>query len=213
MTDASPPAPSVQSAQDDLAFLRALVQTGDVMQRPFGESYLAGGLCYGAQLLLSGVDGLGLWPPAPAVSIAIAIAPTVIFCLLLAWIIRRARTGAPPAGMQRTIGKVFGCLGLSNLGLIVVVGAVALRERSLMTWLIYPCAVFVLQGAAWLVAYNLLRRPWMGLIAAGWMIAAAVMAIFIETMPVFIVVAGVGLMLFMALPGWLILRGSKLVAG
>jgi len=53
----------------------------------------------------------------------------------------------------------------------------------------------------------------MGLIAAGWMIAAAVMAIFIETMPVFIVVAGLALMLFMALPGWLILRGSKLVAG
>jgi len=213
MTDAPTPDPQIRSAQDDLAFLRALVQTGDVMQKPFGQAYLAGGLCYGAQLLLSGLDGLGLWAPTPAVSITIAIAPTVVFCLLLAWIIGRARTNAPPAGMQRTIGKVFGCLGVSNLGLIVVIGAVALREHNLTTWLIYPCAVFVLQGAAWLVAYNLLRRAWMGLIAAGWMIAAAVMAIFIETMPVFIVVAGLALMLFMALPGWLILRGSKLVAG
>ena len=53
----------------------------------------------------------------------------------------------------------------------------------------------------------------MGLIAVGWMVTAAVMAIFIDTMPVFIPVTGLGLILCMALPGWLILRGSRLVAG
>jgi len=212
MNDA-PLYPSPQSAQEDLAFLRALVQPGDGMQKTLGLSYLAGGLCYGAQLLLSGLDGLHLWPPTPAVSITIATGPTVVFCILMAWIVWRNRTEAPPSGAQRAIAKVFGTLGLSNLALIVVIGAVALRERSLTTWLIYPCCVFVLQGAAWLIAFNLRRRAWMGLIAAGWMATASIMAIFIETLPIFIVTAGVGLMLFMALPGWLIARGSKMVAG
>ena len=212
MNDA-PLYPSPQSAQEDLAFLRALVQPGDGMQKTLGLSYLAGGLCYGAQLLLSGLDGLHLWPPTPAVSITIATGPTVVFCILMAWIVWRNRTEAPPAGAQRAIAKGFGTLGLSNLALIVVIGAVALRERSLTTWLIYPCCVFVLQGAAWLIAFNLRRRAWMGLIAAGWMATASIMAIFIETLPIFIVTAGVGLMLFMALPGWLIARGSKMVAG
>jgi len=212
MNDA-PAKPSSQSAQDDLAFLRALVQPGDGMQKALGQTYLAGGFSYGAQLLLSGLDGLHLWPPTPAISITIAIGPTVVFCILMAWIVWRGRTETPPAGTQRAIGKVFGTLGLSNLALIVVIGAVALRERSLTTWLIYPCCVFVLQGAAWLIAYNLRRQAWMGLIGAGWMATAAIMAIFIETLPVFVVAAGVGLMLFMALPGWLIARGSKMVGG
>jgi hypothetical protein len=210
MTDA-PQTP--QSAQDDLAFLRAVVQSGGGMQKPFGQTYLAGGLCYGAQLLLSALDSGALWPRTPVVSITIASAPTVAFAGILTWVIWRNRAATPPAGAQRAIGNVFGCLGMSNLALIVVIGAVALRERSLTTWLIYPCAVFVLQGAGWLVAYTLRRRVWMGLIAAGWMITASVMAIYIEAMPVFIPVAGAGLMLLMALPGWLILRGSKTLAG
>ena len=210
MTDVQP---TPQSAQDDLAFLRALVQSGGGMQKTFGQLYLAGGLCYGAQLLLSALDSGALWPRTPAVSITIAAAPTVVFIAIMVWVIRKAGAETPAVGVQRAIGTVFGCLGMSNLALIVVIGAVALRERSLTTWLIYPCCVFVLQGAGWLVAYTLRRRTWMGLIAVGWMITAAVMAIFINTMPIFIPATGVGLILCMALPGWLILRGSKLVAG
>ena len=207
MTDAPP------SPQDDLAFLRTLVQSSDRMQKPFGETYLAGGLCYGAQILLSALDTGAIWPPTPIVSIAIASLPTVVFLAILGRVIWRGRTAAQPTGAQRAIVNVFGSLGMANLGLILVIGAVALREHNLTTWLIYPCAVFVLQGAAWLVAYSLLRRGWMGMMAAGWMASAAIMAIFIQTTSVFIVVAGGALMLFMALPGWLILRGSKLVAG
>jgi hypothetical protein len=209
MTDV-PPTP--QSAQEDLAFLRALVQSGGGMQKPFGQLYLAGGLCYGAQLVLSALDSGVLWPRIAAVSITIAAAPTVVFCLLLCLILWQNRGTAPPTGSQRAVSHVFQCLGLSNLALIVVIGAVALRERSLTTWLIYPCCVFVLQGAGWLVAYTLRRRAWMGLIAAGWMATAAVMAIFIDTMAVFVPATGVGLILLMALPGWLILRGSRMVA-
>ena len=210
MTDVPPVTPS---AQEDLAFLRALVQSSGGMQKPFGQLYLAGGLCYGAQLLLSALDSGVLWPRLAAVSIPIAVAPTVVFCLLLVFILWRNRGTAPPTGTQRAVSHVFQCLGMSNLALIVVIGAVALREHSLTTWLIYPCCVFVLQGAGWLVAYTLRRRAWMGLIAVGWMVTAAVMAIFIDTMPVFMPVTGLGLILCMALPGWLILRGSKLVSG
>jgi len=216
MTDAPntlPPAQANTAAQEDLAFLRALVQSGDGMQKTIGQTYLAGGLCYGAQLLLSGLDGQGFWPPTPAISVAIAAAPSLVFGVLMAWIIWRGRREAPPAGAQRAIAKVFGTLGLTNLALIVVIGAVAWREGSITTWLIYPCCVFVLQGAAWLIAFNLRRRAWMAVVGAGWIVSAAIMAIFIEAMPVFIVTAGVGLMLFMALPGWLIMRGAKIVAG
>jgi hypothetical protein len=206
MTDAPP------SPQDDLAFLRALVQSSDRMQKPFGQAYLAGGLCYGAQLLLSELQAGAIWSPTPLVSLAIGGLPTVVFLAILCWVLWRGRRTAPPTGAQRAIVNVFGSLGMANLGLVAVIGAVALRERSVTTWLIYPCCVFVLQGAGWLVAYNLRRRAWMGLIAAGWMAAAAAMAIFVENMPIYILVAGAGLLLLMALPGWLILRGSKMVA-
>ncbi len=67
---------------------------------------------------------------------------------------------------------VFAAVGMSNLALVAVIGSVALREKSITTWLIYPCTVFVLQGAAWLMAYTLRRRAWLGLVALGWFVTA-----------------------------------------
>lgn len=209
MTDAPS---STQTAQDDLAFLRALVQSGGGLQKPFGEIYLAGGLCYGAQLLLSMLNSGALWPVTPAASLAIGFGPTVVFCAILALILWRNRAMSPPTGQNKAIAQVFRCLGLTNLAFVVVIGAAAWREASFATWLIYPCCVFVLQGAAWMIAHTLRRRAWMLLVALGWFASGAAMAMFIDDIGAYILFAGAGLMLCMALPGWLLIRGSKMVA-
>jgi hypothetical protein len=100
-------------------------------------------------------------------------------------------------------------VGLANLALIAVVGSVAWREQSATTWLIYPCAVFVLQGAAWLFAFMMRKQIWLLGVALGWFACAIAMALTVTMAGWFILFAGAGLWLCMALPGWAILRQTR----
>jgi len=201
-----------KTAMDDVAFLRSLVQAGEDNQRVFGEVYLWAGLIYGCEVLINAGQYLGLLPGGVLYSAA-GIAPTAIFLAVLVAIIRRRRQPANAAVVSRAIGAIFGAIGIANLALIAVIGSVALRQASLMTWLIYPCAVFVLQGAAWAVSFALRRRPWHGVVALGWMATGVAMALSVTSVPAYMALAGVGLFVFMALPGYVMLRQSRLEQG
>lgn len=204
MTSVSP-----QSAQDDLAFLRALLKSGDGLQKPLGESYVAAGLAYGGQLLASAAQMLGWLPHGPAWGLTIGLGPTVLFGVALTVIILRGRSVAPTGMMARAIAAVFGSVGLANLALVAVIGSVAWRLHSLTVWLIYPCAVFVLQGLAWFVAFQLRLRGWLALVAACWIVCAIAMAWWIEDLPYFVAAAGFGLIFGMLAPGAVMMRLSR----
>ncbi|WP_372783763.1 hypothetical protein [Phenylobacterium sp.] len=200
---------NTDSARDDLAFMRALVEPTDDWQKQFGETYSAAGLCYCVQMLLHGGQFFGLAPAGGPVALAIGLGPTVVFLGLLIWIIRRNRSGAAGGATSRAVGSVFGAVGATNLALVLVIGSVAWRWHSLGVWLIYPCVVMILQGLAWLVAYMLRRKSWLALVAIGWFATGFAMAIFIDNMGGFVVAAGVGMFAFMLLPGLFMLRQSR----
>ena len=199
-----------QSARDDLAFLRGIVGgEGPQQMRSFGEAYLAAGVIYGGQMLGHAAQALGLIPGGPVLSLLIGLGPTVLFVPVLTWIILRNRSNVVHGAVNRAVTGMFGVVGLANLALIGVIGSVAWREGSVTTWLIYPCAVFVLQGTAWLFAFMMRRRAWFAAVAAGWFVCAVAMALSVTAMGYYILFAGAGLWLCMALPGWAVLRGGR----
>ena len=200
---------STQSVKDDLAYLRSLVDAGDSIQGPFGEAYLAAGVCYAVQIILSAAQSVAWLPATAGWSLTIGLAPTAVFLAALASVIRRHRHAAPIRGAWRAIAAVFGCIGLANLALVAVIGSVAVRQHSMTTWLIYPCTVFVEQGAAWLVAFLLLRRAWLAVVGIGWFAAAIVMACLIQTTTWFLVAAGIGFVLLMVVPGAVMIRLAR----
>jgi hypothetical protein len=199
-----------QTAREDLAFLRNLLDAGAGYAPAFAEGYLAAGLVYGAQMLIQAAQFLG-WLPGtwPVAALSAALGPTVLFIPLITWINWRHRRDRPPAGVGRAIGAAFSAVGLANLALVAVIGSVAWREHSLTTWLIYPCAVFVLQGAAWFVAALMRRRAWLAAVAAGWWIAAIAMAASVDAIALYVLFAGAGIWLCMALPGWVMTRLAR----
>ena len=201
----------IQSARDDLAFLRGLVgETGESVQtRALGESYCAGGLIYGGQMLLHAAQGLGVLPASGVVALAIGLGPTLIFIPVIIWITVRNRKPEGAGLVGRAVGRMFGVVGLANLVLIAVIGSVALKKHSIEIWLIYPCTVFILQGMAWLFAWMMRRRAWHGLVAFGWFVCALAMGFTVDNAPLYILFAGIGLWLCMALPGWLMLRHAS----
>lgn len=200
---------NTDTAREDLAFLRALVQPDEGWQRSFGQTYAAAGLCYGVQIILHGLQGLRLMPGDAATSTVVGLGPTVVFLALFVWITRRNRGSGRGGVTSRAIASVFGAVGLANLALIALIGSVAWRERSLTIWLIYPCVVLVLQGAAWLVAYSLRRKGWFALVAAGWFATGLGMALAIETPAAFILIGAVGFFAFMLAPGLVLMRRSE----
>jgi hypothetical protein len=108
----------------------------------------------------------------------------------------------------KAIGAAFGAIGLANLALISIFAWLAWRDRSLETWLIYPCVVFVLQGAAWMVAFMMRRKAWLGLVALGWFGAGVAMAFTIGSAAYVLIVAA-ALLILMTLPGLVLIRLAR----
>lgn len=191
--------------QEDLAYLRDAVGRPGEPQAAFGKLYLAAGLLYGVQLAGHWSQATGRLVLSPDQSWALGIGPTLVFIGFSVWVAWRQR-GRPSGGLtNRAVNAVFGACGAANLALAAVIGAVAFRERSLTIWLIFPCAVFVLQGVAWYVAFLLRRRLWLGAVALGWTVTAVAMALHIGS-PVYMLIAGFGLVAWMAVPGAIVLR-------
>ncbi|MEJ1968746.1 MAG: hypothetical protein WDN03_08990 [Rhizomicrobium sp.] len=196
-----------QSARDDLAFLRTLVGGDENLQmRTFGEVYFIAGLIYGGQMLLHAAQAMGLLPGAGAVALAIGLGPTVLFIPVLVRILYRDRRNPIRGAVGRAIASIFSALGLANLVLIVVIGSLALHQHSLQTWLLYPCTIFILQGAAWMFTYMMRRHAWHLAVALGWFVLAVAAGLSIPSLPYFILFVGLGLWACMALPGYVLLR-------
>jgi hypothetical protein len=195
--------------RDDLAFMRSIVASGDESLVSFGRIYFAAGLCYGGQCLGTGLQMLAGLDDVQPLSLVLGVGPTVLFALLLAWLIWKDRGEKKPANSTtRAIGIVFGAAGLTNLALIFSIGSIAAAQHSLIIWLIYPCVVMILQGMAWMVAWTLRREVWLGIVAAGWFVVGCAMAIALaaNNLDAFIVIISIGLFAFMAWPGARLMR-------
>jgi len=197
------------TARDDLAFLRALVDPDDRWQRQFGQIYATAGACYCTQMLLHGGQFLGLAPTNGPIALAIGLGPSVVFLALLLGFSIRNRQFPSGGATQKAVGSVFGAVGLTNLVLVGAIGSIAWRWHSIPTWLIYPCVVMVLQGMAWLVAYMLRRRAWLAAVALGWFVTGVAMAACIDNMAGYVISAGLGMFACMLIPGLYMLRQSR----
>jgi len=192
---------------DDLAFLRTLAEGGGEHQRATGAALVSGGVLYGAQCFIFGAQAYGWVHMSETMQSVISIGITVVFLVSIVWISLRSRT-APTGGIvARALNAVFASAGTATISLLAAFGSVAWREQSLTIWFLYPCAVFALQGAAWTAAWMLRRRVWIGVVALGWLVSAVLLALSIGSLR-YPLVAGFALVVFMAVPGRVMMRPS-----
>jgi hypothetical protein len=71
----------------------------------------------------------------------------------------------------------------------------------------HAVVVFAFQGAAWYALWAIRKRPWTGLVAGGWYLAAAALGLTVGT-PHFVLLCAVGLLLLMVAPGWAMMRSA-----
>lgn len=198
-----------QSAQDDLAFMRQVVEAGNSRTAMAGGSaFLFGGLIYGAQCFLQWLAIIGVLPLNPLGWLLVSLVPTAIFLAVLTWILWGTRGMIEPRH-SRFINAIFSAAGGTNLVVLIVIGTYAIRKDSGEIWMLYACIVFTLQGAGWLVAYTLRRRLWLLAVALGWFATAILLGFLIGSIPEFVLVCALSLWLFMALPGYVMMQLAK----
>lgn len=206
-------ASDLQSARDDLAYMRSVVGSSVAMQSTVGEAFFWAGTLYGGQCLAHWLQTLHLMPEDGLGALTIAFGPTIVFCAVLAMIIYKDRKRPPGGVAARALGAVFQGAGLANLVLAFVFAYGSSQAESFGLWLYHPIVVCMIQGVAWYVAWAILRRAWLGLVAIGWFVTTVALgvALYID-IGAFLLVLGAGLLVCMALPGWAIWRGAKKAA-
>ncbi|MGD9980291.1 MAG: hypothetical protein AB7H66_06370 [Hyphomonadaceae bacterium] len=206
-------ATDLESARDDLAYMRALVSGGVAMQSTIGEAFTWAGALYGGQCILHWLQTLGLVASEGLIALSISLAPTIVFCVILGFIIWKDRKKPTGGVAARALGAVFQGAGVANLVMALVFAYGANKAESFGLWLYHPIVVCMIQGVAWYVAWAILRRGWLGLVALGWFATTVALGVALYgDIGVYLLILGVSLIVFMAIPGWVIWRGAQRAA-
>jgi len=201
----------LESARDDLAFMRNIVSDGGRLQASAGETFLWAGSLYGLQCVGHWSNMVGLLPLNTIGHLALGFGPTALFLGLVAWIVWRDRRMPPSRGVgTRALEAAFQSAGLANLVMAFVFGYGAAKAQNMTIWFYHPIVVCMIQGVAWYVAWRIQRKTWLGLVALGWFASTAALGVLVGT-PGMLAVLALTLFLCMALPGYIMLRQSKTV--
>ncbi len=201
---------NAETAQDDLAFMRALVSEDSGYERGFGLVYGAAGLLYGLQCLINGWMLMAAVTAPAAVWMAVGTVPSILFMFVIIYNFwqRRDQPAFGTGASKRALNGAFAGGGLANLVLAAAFGWVAYSKRDWTIWFFYPVVVAALQGGLWYAATVIRRSFWTGVTAAGWFVAAIVLALLLDDTNAYITALGVVLLVLMAVPGYLIMRSS-----
>lgn len=199
------------AAEADLAFLRAIVQSGPNGRASLtmGVAYLAGGLLYGLQCLfhIGQVWGVIRWPDLANLAFVVAI--SLAFLAVLTWAVLTDRKAGTAPVQTRTLNAAFSATGMANLAIVIMFGVGAARDQDFAIWLYYPAAIFALQSAAWYVAYTLRRKGWMLACSIGGWITAVALGLLVRHGDIYLYVCTAALFLLFAAPGWIMVRDAR----
>jgi hypothetical protein len=197
---------SVRSAREDLAFLKAVVEDRGPLPSVFGAHLLAIGLSYGANLLYIWAARAG-YAPWPEAWMNWAWVPGTIPYLpvVLLLVIRGRRQVLGPTA--RVFGAAWIAMAAMTVSIVLVMMTASTRTGRQFHD-VWPPIAFALYGGSWTVV-GLIRRTLPDLvIAVGCFATAVVAAAFIGGPQVWLAL-GVGLLLFLAAPGAIIMRQAR----
>jgi hypothetical protein len=197
-----------QSAREDLAFLRQLVDEDDG-GRPlwiFGASYLAIGLAIIAQVVALWIIAADLVPAPEWAPLAAIVAVWTVYTFAQQWIAGRVRGVKPGANVRSRVGgAALYSMALPHLTMVVVFAITAWRQQDGIFLQQAALVFFALQGGMWFIIHALRRERWHLLEAIAWLLATLAAAPFLGTDTFGPVIAIIVLALMVA-PGIYMLR-------
>ncbi len=199
----------IETARDDLAYLRAMVSGSGRFEAAAGELFFWAGTLYGLQCLGHWLDVAGLIHLPPLAMLALAFGPTVLFIVVLSMVIWKSRKATPAGVASRALNAAFQGAGLANLVMAFVFAYGANKAHSMTLWLYHPVVVCMFQGVAWYVAWTIRREAWIGVVSLGWFVTTISCGMLVDQPGSFLLVLAIALLLLMAIPGYVMMRAGK----
>jgi hypothetical protein len=187
----------IQSLRDDIAYLKAMADSGQSRGAGGGVLLMGAGVIYGAASVvqyLAMEHQVALTMQAASFGWLIA---TVAFMALLIAVKLRWRADGSSSGAANVAWKG---VGIGCFAIFVALALASWRTQSPLLIEFSPSIIFVLYGAAWIAAGTAMRRAWMQWTGWGGFLAAAITAWFIGE-PVNYLIYALGLMLLAFVPG------------
>jgi hypothetical protein len=175
------------SARDDLAYLRSLVEDD---WRPglwaFGAIYATVGITLVAHVLISWGAASGYLPLRGASLVGAYVALYAVASLIWTWIggkVRRhVQSGAAAASVKgRAGGVALMSTFLGHLVMLAVFVIVAVRQRNGVFLELAPLVLFTLQSVTWFVVHAMRRQRWQLVVSWGWLVAVLALAPLVGT--------------------------------
>ena len=196
----------MQTLRDDIAYLKGLAEAGRDGANSGGSIILvaAGGL-FGAASVVQWAALTGSFGATALTSNgAWLIAMLLFFAVLIGAKLRRG----PATGSAQSAGLAWKGVGIGCFFIFAAIAAATWRTQNATLINFSPSIIFVLYGAAWMVAATVSRKVWLHLTAWGSFAASILTAWFINQ-PVDYLIYAAGLLLLAFLPGLVLLRGAS----
>jgi hypothetical protein len=186
------------TARADLAFMKELAEDRTPLPSHLGQHIFWPGLLYGLNVIYvwAGLAGYAPWPAdwhvwawAPA---------TAVYVPICIWTNVRARkqSWGPGARMFAAAWSAVALLTFTIVA-VVVVASYTTHTNYAAVW---PPLALAMYGSSWLVVGILLKRMWALFVAFGCCATAILMGFLVGTNEHWLVM-GLGLLMFLALPG------------
>jgi hypothetical protein len=196
----------MQSIRDDLSYMKALAEEGRRTPLLGGGVLVAAGLIYGLAALAHWAIVAGVVEAHRAVlAVVWALALLAFFGTLIA--LKRRMVGMPGAfaANNKAYGVAWSGLGggMFGIGMALILASVRMDNTIFMG--LFPPVILSLYGGAWLITAGLSDRSWPRFVGFGAIAAALLTAWMIGQVEQWLVYAA-GLILFAAVPGYVMMR-------
>jgi hypothetical protein len=204
---------NIDTARNDLAFMRALAADRDPLPTLYGAHLFAIGVCFAPALFVTaaayaGVGGVpAAWAQWTSLPASIVYTPLLIYIL-----IRGSRSGGGGGPSQRAVWYVWSAVAAMTLALTIgFIGAGARLGSGAQVMVMWLPALLALYGGAWTMKAFVRGAPWHGLVAAGCLLTSIVCAWTANPAnpATQFMIAGWALLAFFAAPGLAIMLAAR----
>jgi hypothetical protein len=192
-----------RAARDDLAFMRELAEDRGPLPSHLGQHIFWPGLLYGLNVIATWAGLAGLIPWPKDWQIWAYLPATIVYLPICLWInLRSSKQSWGPGA--RMFAAAWSAVALLTFTVVAVV-AIASFTARINYAVMWPPFVLAMYGSSWLVMGILLKRRWSMLVAFGCCATAILMGFLVGKHETWLVM-GLGLILFMAAPGFIMMR-------
>lgn len=201
----------LQTLREDLGFIRAVAEdTGPPFQRD-GLILVAAGLLWGLPAIAGWAYLRGFLDVPVSLMRATLYLPAPLMLIATLYLIRRFPRGT--AGVtSRAMSAAWAGLGWSAAAGVAALLAASFQLKTPRVWLLITTLAFALYGLAWSVAYVAKRRGSYAVIAAGCLVMTVLTGVLVATHELWLAF-GLGLLILVAAPGFVMAREARSVHG